>query len=157
MARKALAWLAVLGLVGPAGAQEAGDAERGDIDRQRPAEDIPDNMDEFRQTPHTDDVPVTDEAAGVGGSGTAGHDEARQGELHGQVVNVQGDQLWLRHGGAVFPLELTQETRFTPDKRQALQPGQEVRARFTLEGDGYVVNAVEPTGQVPAAKQPGEE
>lgn len=157
MARKVVAWLAVLGLVAPAGAQEAGDAERGHIDRQRPAEDLPDNMDEFRQTPHTDDVPVTDEAAGVGGSGMAGHDEARQGELHGQVVNVQGDQLWLRHGGAVFPLELTQETRFTPDKRQALQPGQEVRARFTLEEDGYVVNAVEPTGQVPAAKQPGEE
>lgn len=157
MARKVLAWIAVLGLAAPAGAQEAGDAERGNIDRQRPAEDIPDNMDEFRQTPHTDDIPITDEEAGVGGSGMAGHDEARQGELHGQVVNVQGDQLWLRHGGAVFPLELTQETRFTPDKRQALQPGQEVRARFTLEGDGYVVNAVEPTGQVPAAKQPGEE
>jgi hypothetical protein len=151
MARKALAWLAVLGLVAPAGAQEVLGGE---------PEDIPDNMDDFRQTPHTDDIPITDEGvdegAGVGGSGTAGMDEARQGELLGEVVNVQGDQLWLRHGGAVFPLELTQDTRFTPDRRQALQPGQEVRARFTLEGDGYVVNAVEPAGQVPASKPPAE-
>lgn len=153
MARKALAWLAVLGLMAPAGAQEV-----------RGGEDIPDNMDDFRQTPHTDDIPITeegvdvgvDEEAGVGGSGTAGLDEARHGELQGEVVDVQGDQLWLRHGGAVFPLELAQDTRFTPDKRQALQPGQEVRARYTLEGDGYVVNAVEPTGQVPAAKPPAQ-
>lgn len=161
MARKMLAWLAVLGLVAPAGAQQAEDAERGNVDRQRPMEDIPDNMDEFRQTPHTDDIPITgeevDEGAGVGGSGMAGTDEPRQGELHGEVVNVQGDQLWLRHGGAVFPLELTQDTRFIPDRRQALQPGQEVRARFTLEGDGYVVNAVEPAGQVPASKPPPEQ
>jgi hypothetical protein len=146
MARKALAWLAVLGLVAPAGAQEVLDGD-----------DLPDNMDEFRRTPHTDDIPVTDEEAGVGGSGTAGTgDEARQGELHGEVVGVRGEQLWLWRGGAVFPLELTRETRFTPSRSQALQPGQEVRARFTLEGDGYVVNALEPTGQVPATKQPEE-
>ena len=158
MARKVLAWLAVLGLVAPAGAQEVEDAERGGVDRQRPAEDIPDNMDEFRRTPHTADIPMTDEQAGVGGSGTAGTgDEARRGELHGEVVSVRGDQLWLRHGGAVFPLELTQDTRFTPDRRQALQPGQEVRARFTLEADGYVVNALEPAEQAPATKQPGEQ
>jgi hypothetical protein len=157
MARKALAWLAVLGLVARAGAQQVEDAERGGVDRQRPAEDIPDNMDEFRQTPHTDDIPITDEGAGVGGSGTAGTgEEARQGELHGQVISVRGEQLWLRHGGAVFPLELTRDTRFTPDRSQALQPGQEVRARFTLEGDGYVVNALEPAGQAPATEQPGE-
>ncbi|AKI98906.1 hypothetical protein ATI61_106290 [Archangium gephyra] len=146
MARKALAWLAVLGLVAPAGAQEV-----------LGGDDLPDNMDEFRRTPLTDDVPITDEEAGVGGSGTAGTgDGARQGELHGEVVSVRGAQLWLREGGAVFPIELTQETRFTPDRSQALQPGQEVRARFTLEGDGYVVNALEPTGQVPVEKQPGE-
>jgi hypothetical protein len=145
MARKALAWLAVLGLVAPAGAQEV-----------RGGEDIPDNMDDFRQTPHTDDIPVTDEGAGVGGSGTVGIDEARQGELQGEVVDVAGDQLWLRHGGVVFPLELTQDTRFTPDRRQALQPGQEVRARFTLEGDGYVVDALEPAGKVPAPRPPAE-
>ncbi|HYO66095.1 MAG TPA: hypothetical protein VEU33_08435 [Archangium sp.] len=145
-ARKALAWLAVLGLVAPAGAQEVGGEE-----------DIPDNMDEFRRTPHTDDIPLTGEEAGVGGSGTAGTgEEAQGGELHGEVVSVRGEQLWLWHGGAVFPLELTQETRFTPDRSQALQPGLEVRARFTLEGDGYVVNALEPAGQVPATKQPGE-
>ncbi|WNG53401.1 hypothetical protein F0U59_00345 [Archangium gephyra] len=156
MARKALAWLAVLGLVAPAGAQEVLGGERGDADTQRLPEDLPDNMDEFRQTPH-DDTPVTDDEAGVGGSGTAGTgDEARGGELYGEVVSVRGEQLWLRHGGAVFPLELTEETRFAPDRSQALQPGQEVRARFTLEGDGYVVNALEPAGQVPAAKQPGE-
>jgi hypothetical protein len=160
MARKALAWLAVLGLVAPAGAQQAEDAERGGVERQRSAEDIPDNMDEFRQTPHTDDIPVTDEGgdteAGVGGSGMAGTGEARQGELLGEVVRVQGEQLWLRHGGAVFPLELTEDTRFTPDRRQALQPGQEVRARFTIEGDGYVVNAVEPAGKVQETKPPVE-
>lgn len=157
MARKALAWLAVLGLMAPAGAQEVEDAERGGVDRQRLADDIPDNMDEFRQTPHTDDIPITDEQAGVGGSGTAGtRGEAREGELHGEVVSVHGEQLWLRHGGAVFPLELTRDTRFTPDRGQALQPGQEVRARFTLEEDGYVVNALEPAGQVPSTKQPGE-
>ncbi|HEX5752509.1 MAG TPA: hypothetical protein VFZ09_40260 [Archangium sp.] len=155
MARKALAWLAVLGLVAPAGAQEVLDAV---------PEDLPDNMDEFRRTPLSDDspvtaedLPITDETAGVGGSGTAGTgEEARQGELYGEVVNVRGDQLWLRHGGAVFPLELTPRTRFTPDRSQALQPGREVRARFTLEKDGYVVNALEPAGQVPATKQPGE-
>ncbi|HYO56364.1 hypothetical protein [Archangium sp.] len=156
MARKALAWLAVLGLVAPAGAQEVVGGERGNVDRQRSTEDIPDNMDDFRQTPHTDDVPVTDEQAGVGGSGTAGTGEARQGELHGEVVAVREDQLWLRHGGAVFPLELTEDTRFTPDRRQALQPGQEVRARFTLEDDGYVVNDLEPARQGPVERQPGQ-
>ncbi|WP_375769374.1 hypothetical protein NR798_00410 [Archangium gephyra] len=156
MARKALAWLAVLGLVAPAGAQEVLGGERGNVDAQRLPEDIPDNMADFRQTPHTDDIPVTDEGAGVGGSGMAGTEETRRGELLGEVINVQGDQVWLRHGGAVFPLELTQETHFTPDRRQALQPGQEVRARFTIEGDGYVVNALEPAGKVPAPKQPGE-
>ncbi len=156
MARKALAWLAVLGLVAPAGARQVEDAERGGVDRQRPAEDLPDTMEEFRETPH-DDTPVTGDEAGVGGSGTAGTgDEAREGELSGEVVSVHGGQVWLRHGGAVFPLELTQETRFTPDRSQALQPGREVRARFTLEGDGYVVNALEPAEQVPATKQPGE-
>lgn len=138
MARKALAWLAVLGLVAPAGAQEVLGGGPGDI---------PDNMDAFRQTPHTDDIPTTgegtEEGTGVGGSG-------RQGELHGQVVGVRGERLWLRHGGAVFPLELTEETRFSPDRRRALQPGQEVRARYTLEEDGYVVDALEP------AERPGE-
>ena len=130
----------------PAGAQEGVDGD-----------DLPDNMDEFRRTPLSDDTPVTGEEAGVGGSGMAGtRDEARGGELHGEVVSVRGEQLWLRHGGAVFPLELTPETRFTPDRSQALQPGQEVRARFTLEGDGYVVNALEPAVQAPVKKQSGE-
>ncbi|MCY1083635.1 hypothetical protein [Archangium lansingense] len=161
MARKVLAWLAVLGLAAPAGAQEVLGGGRGEVDTQRLPEDIPDNMADFRQTPHTDDIPVmeegADEEAGVGGSGMAGLDEVRQGELQGKVVNVQGNQLWLRHGGAVFPLELTQDTRFTPDKRQALQPGQEVRASFILKGDDYVVKALEPAEPVPAPKPPTEQ
>jgi hypothetical protein len=146
MAGKALAWIAVLGLLGPvAGAQEVLDGR----------EDLPDNMDEFRQTPHSDDSPVTLEAGeeGTGGSGQAGSSE--EGELYGEVVNVRGDQLWLRHGGAVFPLELTEDTRFSPDRRQALQVGQEVRARFTLEGDGYVVNALEPLKRDAAGQKSG--
>jgi hypothetical protein len=160
MARKALAWLAVLGLVAPAGAQEVLGGERGNVDAQRLPEDIPDDMDSFRQTPHTDDVPVTDESAeqaGVGGSGLAGGGEARSGELLGEVVEVRGDQLWLRHAGAVFPLALTEDTRFTPDRRQALQPGQEVRARFTLEDEGYVVNALEPVRRAPEQRPSGKE
>jgi hypothetical protein len=143
MAGKAWAWLVAFGLLGgSAGAQE-----------EEFEEDIPDNMPAFRQTPLTDDSPVTAESGeepGVGGSGTAGTGEARRGELSGEVVRVQGNQLFLRHAGAVFPLELTEETRFSPDRRQALQPGQEVRARFTLEGGNYVVDALEPLGQKPA-------
>jgi hypothetical protein len=141
MARKVWVGLVVLGLVGPASAQEAGGAERGELDEAWPTEDLPDNMDEFRQTPHTDDSPVTPEAeeeVGVGGAGTA----AQRGEVSGQVVRVEGNQLFLRHAGSVFPLELKEETRFTPDRRQVLQPGQEVRARFTLENGDYVVDAL---------------
>jgi hypothetical protein len=137
MARKRWGWLVVFGLLGgSAGAQEEGFVE-----------DLPDNMEEFRRTPQTDDSPATGEGAeepGVGGSGTAGTRQARQGELSGEVVRVEGDQLFLRHAGAVFPLELTEETRFTPDRRRALQAGQQVRARFTLEDGNYVVDALEP-------------
>jgi hypothetical protein len=165
MARKALAWLAVFGLVGPAGAQEVVGGDRGNVQEERLPEDLPDNMADFRRTPLTDDSPVTPEAVveepGVGGSGMAGTGEQQRGELLGEVVKVQGDQLWLRHAGAVFPLALTDETRFTPDRRQVLQPGQEVRARFTLEDGGYVVNTLEqapapgkPTGQKQGAEQP---
>ena len=137
MARKAWVGLVVLGLVGPASAQA--------VDETRRAEDLPDNMEEFRRTPHTDDSPVTrelEEGAGVGGAGTAGTSEAQQGEVSGEVVRVEGNQLFLRHAGSVFPLELKEETRFTPDRRQVLQPGQEVRARFTLENGDYVVDAL---------------
>jgi hypothetical protein len=159
MARKALAWLAVLGLVGPAGAQEVVGGERGNVDSQRLPEDIPDDMDAFRQTPLSDDIPATSESsqAGVGGSGEAGTGQARQGELSGEVVRVQGDQLWLRHAGNVFPLALTQDTRFTPDRRQALRPGQEVRASYTLGDEGYVVNALEPVRPAPEQGPSGKE
>ncbi|MFL5353952.1 hypothetical protein [Archangium sp.] len=159
MARKALAWLAVLGLVGPAGAQEVVGGERGNVDAQRLPEDIPDDMEAFRQTPLSDDIPATSESshAGVGGSGEAGTAQPRQGELSGEVVRVQGDQLWLRHAGSVFPLALTQDTRFTPDRRQALRPGQEVRASYTLGDEGYVVNALEPVRQAPEQGESGKE
>ena len=159
MARKALAWLAVLGLVGPAGAQEVVGGERGNVDAQRLPGDIPDNMDAFRRTPQTDDSPATSESSqeGVGGSGLAGTGQAQTGELSGEVVRVQGDQLWLRHGGSVFPLALTEDTRFTPDRRQALRPGQEVRASYTLGDEGYVVNALEPVRQAPEQGASGKE
>lgn len=159
MARKALAWLAVLGLVGPAGAQEVVGGERGNVDEQRLPEDIPDNMDAFRQTPLSDDVPSTSESsqAGVGGSGLAGTGQAQQGELYGEVVRVEGDRLLLKHGDTVFPLALTQDTRFTPDRRQALRPGQEVRASYTLGDEGYVVNALEPVRQAPEPGASGKE
>jgi hypothetical protein len=159
MARKALAWLAVLGLVGPAGAQEVVGGERGNVDAQRLPEDIPDNMDAFRQTPLSDDIPSTSESsqAGMGGSGMAGTGQTQTGELSGEVVRVQGDQLWLRHAGTVFPLALTEDTRFTPDRRQALRPGQEVRARYTLGDEGYVVNALEPLRQAPEQQPSGKE
>ncbi len=153
MARKALAWFAVLGLVGPAGAQEVLGGNRGNVQEERLPEDLPDDMDAFRRTPHTDDTPVTPEAEqgpGMGGSGMAGTDEHQRGELLGEVVRVQGDQVWLRHAGSVFPLSLTEDTRFTPDRQRALRPGQEVRARFTLEEGSYVVNALEPLERAPA-------
>ncbi|PTL77064.1 hypothetical protein [Vitiosangium sp. GDMCC 1.1324] len=158
MACKALAWLAVFGLMAPAGAQEVLGGRPGNVDERQLPEDIPDNMHEFRQTPLTDDMPeqLSDEEAGVGGSGTAGTGQERRGELFGQVVNVEGNQLWLRHGGAVFPLELTEDTRFSPDRRQVLQPGREVRARFTLEEDGYVVNALEPVPPAASKQPPGK-
>jgi hypothetical protein len=159
MARKALTWLAVLGLVGPAGAQEVVGGERGNADAQRLPEDIPDNMDAFRKTPLSDDIPATSESsqAGVGGSGQAGTGQAQQGELYGEVVEVRGDRLLLRHGDAVFPLALTQDTRFTPDRRQALRPGQEVRASYTLGDEGYVVNALEPVRREPEQGASGKE
>lgn len=159
MARKVLAWLAVLGLAAPAGAQEVVGGERGNVDEQRLPEDIPDSMDAFRKTPLSDDIPATSESsrAGVGGSGLEGPGEARQGEVYGEVVEVRGEQLWLRHGDAVFPLALTEDTRFTPDRRQALRPGQEVRARFTLEDEGYVVNALEPVRGAPEQRPSGKE
>lgn len=149
MARKALAWLAVLGLVGPAGAQEVLGGQEGNVDERSLPGDIPDNMEAFRRTPLSDDIPSTPEAAEEPGVGGAGTGQRQQGELSGQVVKVEGERLWLRHGGAVFPLELTDETRFTPNRQRALQPGQEVRARFTLEEGGYVVNALEPLGPAP--------
>lgn len=154
MARKALAWLAVLGLVGPAGAQEVLGGERGDVqDRQLP-EDIPDTMDAFRRTPLSDDIPeALTEEPGTGGSGQAGTGEEQRGEVSGEVVRVEGGQLWLRHAGAVFPLELTDATRFTPDRREVLQPGREVRASYTLGEEGYVVNALEPLRAAPAPRE----
>ncbi|HEX8822619.1 MAG TPA: hypothetical protein VF794_22015 [Archangium sp.] len=76
MARRVLAWLAVFGLMGPAGAQEVQGGERGEeAEAAGLPEDVPDNMDSFRRTPQTDDVPQTDEQQGTGGSGTAGTGE----------------------------------------------------------------------------------
>lgn len=155
MARKALAWLAVLGLVGPAGAQEVVGGGRGNVDERQLPRDIPDNMDVFRETPLSDDVSATQ--AGVGGSGEAGTGQVQQGELYGEVVRVEGDRLLLRHGDAVFPLALTQDTRFTPDRHQALRPGQEVRASYTLGDQGYVVNALEPVRPAPERGASGKE
>ena len=111
------------------------------------------------RTPLSDDSPATSESPqeGVGGSGLAGTGQAQTGELSGEVVRVQGDQLWLRHGGSVFPLALTEDTRFTPDRRQALRPGQEVRASYTLGDEGYVVNALEPLRQAPEQGASGKE
>ncbi len=153
MARKALAWLAVLGLVAPTGAQEVLGDGRGNTDDRRLPEDIPDDMASFRRTPLSDDIPSTPGAqSGGGGSGQAGTGERQRGELFGQVVGVRGDQLLLRHGDAVFPLALTPDTRFTPDRGQVLQPGQEVRAQYTLEEEGYVVNALEPVRRTPSGK-----
>jgi hypothetical protein len=80
MGRGAWAWLVVFGLMGPAGAQEVRGEGREDVDEVRPAEDIPDNMDAFRRTPHTDDLPWTDEEAGTGGAGTAGTGEEESEE-----------------------------------------------------------------------------
>jgi hypothetical protein len=156
MARKALAWLTVLGLMGPTSAREVSGGERENVEEERFPDDIPDNMEVFRQTPVTGEAPYprAEEETGTGGAGTAGTGQERRGELHGEVVDVEGNQLLLRHGGVVFPLELTEETRFTPDRQRALQPGQEVRARFTLDDNGYVVNALEPV--VPARRAPGQ-
>lgn len=159
MARKALAWLIAFGLLGgSAGAQGVEEPEREEVEPERYPDDIPDNMEVFRQTPITGETPHPqweEEEPGTGGAGTAG--EVQRGELFGLVERVEGEQLFLRHGGAVFPLELTEETRFTPDRRQVLQPGQEVRARFTLEDGDYVVDALEPVRQAPAGGQsPGQ-
>ena len=78
MGRGAWAWLVALGLMGPAGAQEVRGGGREDVDEARPAKDLPDNMDAFRRTPHTDDVPQTDEEEGTGGAGMAGTGEEEQ-------------------------------------------------------------------------------
>lgn len=76
MGRGAWAWLVALGLMGPAGAQEVRGGE--DVDETRSADDLPDNMDAFRRTPHTDDLPLSDEEAGTGGAGMAGTEEEEQ-------------------------------------------------------------------------------
>jgi hypothetical protein len=72
MGRKWVAGLAVLGWLGTAVAQEAREDEATDSSRQ----DLPDNMDAFRETPVTDDTPVTWEEQGVGGAGEAGTEVA---------------------------------------------------------------------------------
>jgi hypothetical protein len=69
MGRKWLAGLAMLGWLGPAVAQEAREDEASQGSSR---EDLPDNMDAFRETPLTDDTPMTLEEEGVGGSGEAG-------------------------------------------------------------------------------------
>jgi len=80
MRRGAWAWLVVFGLMGPAGAREVRGGGREEVDETRPAEDMPDNMDAFRRTPHTDDQPRTDEEEGIGGAGTAGTGEEESEE-----------------------------------------------------------------------------
>jgi hypothetical protein len=74
MGRKWVAGLAMLGWLGTAVAQEATREDAAAQDSSR--EDLPDNMDAFRETPVTDDTPVTPEETGVGGGGEAGTEGA---------------------------------------------------------------------------------
>jgi hypothetical protein len=128
-----VAWLVGLGGLGAAGAQQ-------EAAEQAQQEDIPDHMELFQQAPPGDD---TSEEPGTGGAGEAGA-EAEQGELSGEVVRADEERLWLRHGGAVLPLALTEQTRLVPG-REVLEPGREVRARFLiLPEQGYVATSVEP-------------
>jgi hypothetical protein len=73
MGRKWVAGLVLLGWLGTAGAQQAREDE---APQDSSREDLPDNMDAFRETPVTDDTPVTWEEQGVGGAGEAGTEVA---------------------------------------------------------------------------------
>jgi hypothetical protein len=86
MGRKWVAGLALLGWLGTAVAQEAREDEAQEASSR---EDLPDNMDVFRETPVTDDTPVTfEEEAGVGGGGEAGT-EAAPAEAGQQLPPVE--------------------------------------------------------------------
>ncbi|MHB8879169.1 MAG: hypothetical protein ACYC8T_36175 [Myxococcaceae bacterium] len=58
-----------------------------------------------------------------------------QHELSGEVVKVDENTLYLRHMGAIVPIELNSSTRFTELEKQDLKEGREVRASFTIEGE----------------------
>jgi hypothetical protein len=73
-------------------------------------------------------------AAARAAEGAAAPAEKR--ELSGKVIRTEANTLYLEHMGAVVPVEIGRDTRFSgiPSAGQ-LAEGQEVRASFTVRDD----------------------
>lgn len=74
-------------------------------------------------------------------------------ELSGTVIRSDGSTLYLEHMGAIVPVEIRSETRFSGVRSaHELAAGQEVRASFTVKGDTKNVAHVISLGAPPATK-----
>jgi len=57
-------------------------------------------------------------------------------ELSGKVIKSEANILYVEHMGAVVPMEIGRDTRFSGVRSaEELAEGQEVRASFTVKGD----------------------
>ncbi len=66
----------------------------------------------------------------------AGAAAGEKKELSGRVIRSEADTLYVEHMGAVVPMEIGRETRFSGVRSAAeLAEGQEVRASFTVKND----------------------
>ena len=74
-------------------------------------------------------------------------------ELSGTVIRSDGSTLYLEHMGAVVPVEILSDTRFSGVRSaHELAAGQAVRATFTVKGDTKNVAHAISLGASPATK-----
>lgn len=86
----------------------------------------------------------------MGGAGSMGQMKPMTGnQLTGQVLKSEKDKVLLKNAdGAIISLKVDKKTQFTdPSVKSAknLQPGQEIRASFKVEGTDNVATSIEPS------------
>ncbi len=75
-------------------------------------------------------------AAAARAAERAGAAGGEKKELSGRVIKSEDNTLYVEHLGAVVPMEIGRETRFSGVRTAAeLAEGQEVRASFTVKND----------------------
>jgi hypothetical protein len=68
------------------------------------------------------------------GEGTGASEDSK--ELSGKVIKSEANTLYLEHMGAVVPVEIASETRFSGvQSANQLAEGQDVRASFTVQAE----------------------